>query len=197
MKKLTPAQREQRRKYRQEWIKNNPEKFKAYQAKYRDNNREAVNERARDWTKRNPNYGKQHYVDNKDVYVERGKTSYRKNKAQTPWVLLYRIAKGRAKKANIPFNITPEHLKEIWTDVCPVLNIPLHPNTSTSSRGIPHDNSHTVDRLVPELGYVMGNVKIVSYRANMIKNCGNADEHRKIADYIDAHQSSITQTASL
>jgi hypothetical protein len=43
-----------------------------------------------------------------------------------------------------------------------------------------------LDRIIPEEGYVAGNVNVVSYRANRIKNDGTAEEHLKIADWMDS-----------
>ena len=49
---------------------------------------------------------------------------------------------------------------------CPILGIPLF---RKKGRGYA-DNSPSLDRIKPELGYVTGNVVIVSMRANRIKN---------------------------
>lgn len=92
-------------------------------------------------------------------------------------------ARERAEKANVPFNITINDIS--IPDICPVLGIPI-------SRGIgqAHDNSPTLDRTVPELGYVVGNVEVISRRANTIKSFGTAEEHRLIVVYIDSKVSS-------
>jgi len=37
-------------------------------------------------------------------------------------------------------------------------------------------NQACIDRIIPELGYVEGNVMIISRRANVIKNDATADE---------------------
>ena len=47
------------------------------------------------------------------------------------------------------------------------------------------ESSPTIDRFIPELGYVPSNISIVSLRANQIKSKGTAQEHRQIADWID------------
>lgn len=39
----------------------------------------------------------------------------------------------------------------------------------------------SLDRIDPRKGYVKGNVWIISYRANLIKNDGTAEEHEMIA----------------
>lgn len=68
--------------------------------------------------------------------------------------------------------------------LCPILGIPL--GSMAGGRG-QVDDSPSLDRINPLLGYVKGNVAVISMRANVIKNCGTAEEHRKIADWIEGH----------
>lgn len=70
-----------------------------------------------------------------------------------------------------------------WPKFCPVLGIEL--DYFAESR---QENSVSFDRIDPAKGYVAGNVKIISWRANRIKNDGTAEEHRRIADYIAANE---------
>jgi hypothetical protein len=59
--------------------------------------------------------------------------------------------------------------------VCPVLGIPIivgHKN---------RDHWPSLDRVSCKFGYVRGNVQVISYRANRIKNNGPAEDHEKIA----------------
>jgi hypothetical protein len=65
---------------------------------------------------------------------------------------------------------------------CPILGIEL--DYFAEGR---QENSVSFDRRDSSKGYVKGNVEVVSWRANRIKNDGTAEEHRKIADYIDSH----------
>ena len=55
---------------------------------------------------------------------------------------------------------------------CPVLGIAIDP----AVKGKRTDNSPSIDRLVPELGYVKGNIHIMSWRANRIKNNGSLED---------------------
>jgi len=73
-------------------------------------------------------------------------------------------AKVRAKKAGVPFNLSVDDV--VIPPVCPLLGIALEPNI----RGKRKESSPSLDRKVPSLGYVRGNVWVVSYRANRIKN---------------------------
>ena len=45
------------------------------------------------------------------------------------------------------------------------------------------DNSPTIDRIVPELGYVKGNVVVVSAKANRIKNDATITEILSVYNY--------------
>ena len=132
------------------------------------------------WYAKNPDYNKQYYIREGDRHKESGAANYRRVKDSEPWVLLYRASKERAKTKGWEHNLTIEHLKSIWPTRCPVFGIEL-----SVSRDVAHDASPTIDRLDSNKGYIIGNVNIISYKANVIKNNGTADEHRLIAEYID------------
>lgn len=85
----------------------------------------------------------------------------------------------RAHRAGIPFNLTQEYLDEITPDVCPVLGIALQSN---GRRG-PSDAAASVDRLNPELGYIKGNVIVVSFRANRLRSNSTPEELERIAAF--------------
>jgi hypothetical protein len=70
-------------------------------------------------------------------------------------------AKNRAKRLNVPFNLTIEDI--VIPEMCPILNIPVHRKI-----GLSH-NTASLDRIIPELGYVKGNVWVISQRANRVK----------------------------
>jgi hypothetical protein len=93
----------------------------------------------------------------------------------------FHARKNHAKKHNIPFDITLDYMKEIWTDTCPILGIPL---SWCVQSGHKTDNSPSIDRIFPEKGYVKGNVSWVSERANTIKNCGSAEEHLCVYNFM-------------
>ena len=79
--------------------------------------------------------------------------------------LLY-TARSRAKKSGIKFSITEKDFVPVTH--CPLLGIRL--NFSIRKRGT-SNNSPTIDRITPKLGYVPGNVWVISGKANRIKNC--------------------------
>lgn len=110
------------------------------------------------------------------------------DKAQDPenrkkW-LLDRI-KSKCKKLDIPFDLTLDDL--VIPEVCPVLGIPLKFGIKTANkfrerRGVQTpDDSPSVDRIFPDLGYIKGNIVIVSYRANNIKTNATPEELQQVA----------------
>lgn len=88
-------------------------------------------------------------------------------------------AKVRAKAKGIPFTITTKDI--VIPDVCPVLGVTLTRPDGTS-RG-PGDYSPSLDRIVPELGYVPGNIRVISYRANRIRNDATIEELEAVLRY--------------
>lgn len=51
--------------------------------------------------------------------------------------------------------------------------------------GKSHDNSPTLDRIVPDLGYVPGNVAVISFRANAIKRNATVAELKAVAAWLE------------
>lgn len=92
---------------------------------------------------------------------------------------LWLLAKDRARERGIEFAITAADI--VIPEMCPVFGTRLTPGTPTDK-----DNSPSLDRLDPGRGYVPGNVVVMSYRANRIKNDGTAAEHRAIAAFLEA-----------
>ncbi|UHX60313.1 restriction endonuclease [Ralstonia phage vRsoP-WM2] len=84
----------------------------------------------------------------------------------------------RARKQGVPFSLTKENPPPI-PEVCPVLGIPLR-----RTLGFADDNSPSLDRLIPELGYVPGNVEWMSYRANRIKNDSTYEELERVTAWV-------------
>lgn len=93
-------------------------------------------------------------------------------------------ARSRALRDSVPFDLTLQDLMDVATDECPIFHTPFVWGTSKLGKGRTRPNSPTLDRILPELGYVKGNVAFLSYRANRIKDNGTMQEHYDIADWI-------------
>lgn len=93
---------------------------------------------------------------------------------------LIRYARYRAKKNKLAFNIS---IKDIHVPKkCPVLGIPIFRNTRKNKAA--GDNSPSLDRTNPKLGYIRGNVDVISWRANSLKKNGTLEEFKKIIKYL-------------
>ena len=90
-------------------------------------------------------------------------------------------ARRRAKDNGLPFDLDLDYLMTLPSDTCPVFGIALAWCAGTKIRD---DNAPSLDKIDPALGYVVGNVAWLSWRANRIKNDGTALEHEKIAQWI-------------
>lgn len=86
-------------------------------------------------------------------------------------------AKFRAKKKGVPFELKHGDLK--LPKVCPVLGIPIIPGSKSSK-----SNSPSIDRFIPEKGYVKGNVQVISMLANELKGDDTLEQLRGLGDWI-------------
>ena len=107
-------------------------------------------------------YGKAYFQTEKGLAIAR--YSSRKYAADPAnyWKIRCLHLGNSARSAGVPFNITHEDL--VTPNVCPVLGIPIFRGASK-----PGPNSPSVDRIIPALGYVKGNVRVISYLANTMK----------------------------
>lgn len=86
-----------------------------------------------------------------------------------PRFYMLRGAKQRAKEHGWAFDI---ELGDVYIpESCPVLGIRLQVNA-----GKARDDSPSLDRIDHRLGYVRGNVRVISYRANLLKNNASVQE---------------------
>jgi hypothetical protein len=172
--------------------------------------RDGLNSRCKDcdkkavsrWREENPDKAKastdRWNTENYDLLRSRQKAYYQKNSVQimdqmkqflkdNPEHGLLKLARQRCKKSGVPCTITKEDI--VIPEFCPIFGVRLEFSDMTN-----RDNSPSLDRIIPELGYIPGNVAVISYRANRIKNEGSSDEHRRIADWMDAQTASQIQT---
>jgi hypothetical protein len=88
-------------------------------------------------------------------------------------------AKKRSKKKNLEFNLTLGDLINIKNNTCPILGHEI-----LYKSGIDNKRSASLDRIDPNKGYVPGNVKIVSYEGNSLKNRNNFHSAINMLEYI-------------
>jgi hypothetical protein len=136
-------------------VKNNPEK------------KARRNAQTKEWRKNNPERSREIYQDSDE-----------RKKQKDPIKFLLRQTKSHAKSKGIEFNI--ESTDFVMPETCPVLGIPITPFAKRLAPGTP-----SFDRIDPHKGYIKGNVKIISYRANRLKcDCTDPAELHAVDDYI-------------
>lgn len=107
-----------------------------------------------------------------------------------------RVLKGRALESGIPFDLAPGYLADLWEQqegLCFYTDAPMQVYFGTGRSGSRRD-SLSVDKLVPNLGYVAGNVVLCCSRINTIKQDCTLSEmaewmpgwHKRITDYLAA-----------
>ncbi len=126
------------------------------------------------------------YWKNQKAYVARNRKKL--NEYQKQWyhrmkdsrreILMLAAAKRRAKLQAIPFELSVADI--VIPEVCPVLGIRLQ----TEKRGRMTGASPSLDRLAPELGYVRGNVRVISQRANGLKSDATLAELEAVVRYM-------------
>lgn len=84
-------------------------------------------------------------------------------------------AHSRANLKGVPCTITWKDIE--YVETCPLLEIPLNWGQTTNEGGRNIDTP-SLDRIIPELGYVPGNVCVISTLANMMKSSATSEQLR-------------------
>jgi len=87
-------------------------------------------------------------------------------------------AKRRASERGLPFDLTLDDVLPLPT-TCPIFGRELR------THQCPQDPwAYSLDRIDNSKGYVRGNVAVMSYKANRLKNDGTAEEHEAVARWM-------------
>ena len=92
-------------------------------------------------------------------------------------------ARARAKVKQVDFRITEKDFPHPLPTHSPISGVEL--KYGGGQGRIPADNAASIDRRNSALGYIPGNVFIISFRENTLKRDGTAAELRAIADWMD------------
>jgi hypothetical protein len=154
----------QKREYDRAYYAANRDKTRAYYAANRDKIQERNRQRRADPTKREHD-------------LKRMRERNYANRRADPRIRLLSCAKARAVEHGVPFDLTLHDIA--IPNFCPALGILLTPG-----KGKVGPNSPTLDRITPELGYVRGNVAVISHKANAIKNNATPLELHAVAHWL-------------
>ena len=87
-------------------------------------------------------------------------------------------ARSRSRKLGMVFDIELDDVE--MRDNCPVFGPPLDWGHTRC-----RSDSPSLDKVIPELGYVKGNVYIISHKANRLKNNATKEELQSIVDWLE------------
>lgn len=90
---------------------------------------------------------------------------------------LLTLAQKRSVKYGVPFDLTQEDI--FIPKVCPALGMELKRGVGGSA-----DSSPTLDRHIPKLGYVKGNVAVISSLANRIKTNATTEQVEAVLNWM-------------
>jgi hypothetical protein len=145
LKKYREANREKLREYNKKWSEANPEKVKEKTRKYRRTHPEKVKESIRKWREANS---------------EKYKKQLRKYREDNHLEISMKKAYSRARKNGLDFDLDLEYLEQLFAEcdgICSMTGIKMLYNA-----GYNNPYSMSIDRIVPESGYVKGNIRLIS-----------------------------------
>lgn len=93
--------------------------------------------------------------------------------------------RGRAKAKGIPFSIELEDIEQ--PEFCPVLGVKLQygiNHNTEETKWKKHPDRASFDKLVPNLGYIPGNVFIISLEANRLKSNATVEQIESLLKYM-------------
>lgn len=128
---------------------------KEYQKEYYRKNREKSLSASKKWQVQN----KERFLDTVHRWQERN-----------PEYILWYVARQRAKRTNLEFAITKEDI--VVPEVCPYIGCKL---TTTKGQGRVWTNA-SIDRLDSTIGYVPGNIQVISDLANRMKQDATVEQ---------------------
>lgn len=146
-------------------------------------NRETVSKRSREY-----------YLQNKEQFKLYSTT--RKQAASDNRLMWkdYRLgkmlssAKYRAKQRCLNFNLTMDFLMSIANDNCPVDGLPMDWSVDENKKLQPMLRTPSIDKIVPSLGYVQGNVQIICWQYNSWKRNMSIHDMRTLLSYLRKEQ---------
>lgn len=133
---------------------------------------EEMNKISKKWSDANP-----------EKRAEIGKKAHKKRKEKSRESIIFWQAKTRAKKAGIPFNIEISDI--VIPEFCPVFpEIKLCLTNENT-----WFDSPSLDKLIPSLGYVKGNIRVISFKANAMKQDASWQEIQRLSEWLKAEVS--------
>lgn len=96
---------------------------------------------------------------------------WKRKHTKPEWRLKHLVsaARNRSKVKNVPFDIDNDYIYELYLEndgLCALTGQELD-FTSWGQKGQVNPRAPSIDRIIPSLGYVRGNVRIITYHMNI------------------------------
>lgn len=106
---------------------------------------------------------------------------------------LMAMAKNRAKSKPIDFDLTLDHLLDLWESnggCCELTGIPFV--LGRSDKGVVHPYAPSIDRIEPSRGYTLGNVRLVVYQMNVALSEFGQGQFEELIKHYTAHNHGVS-----
>ena len=112
---------------------------------------------------------REYYQLNREKIAKAQREYFRKYRKIKPLQYALTNIKGKSKKNGLNFDLDLEYLRQLWDDcggICSITGVLM------TLRNSGHNNpySMSIDRIVPERGYIKGNVRLVSLWYNRTRS---------------------------
>lgn len=101
------------------------------------------------------------------------------------------MAKNRSRTKKLAFDLDAEYLFSLWEDQegrCALTGIPFDLE-QWGTKGQVNPNTVSVDRIIPSLGYVKGNVRLITYHLNIALSEFGQEQFKKLAEaFLRSHE---------
>lgn len=136
----------------------------------------------REYYKEWRNKNKEHVKNYREYKYEDYALHMGQERMNKPDRFLLSRAKSRAKKKGLEFNIDKTDIDV--PIICPILGIPIIKEYKKGTKGGPSPNSPSLDRIDNSRGYIKGNVRVISHKANTMKHNATSTELIRFAEWV-------------
>lgn len=161
--------KEDKNRYQRERRASNPTRYRRYQQAWRARNSERYLLQRKTWRERNRNACN---AADRACYAAHKETrrAYKQQRRKlAPYYKLLLGAHARAKQKQLPFNLTREWALATWTGRCAITGLEF--DLTSQGKG-PKQRSPSIDRIIPELGYITHNCRFILHCVNAMKGTG-------------------------
>ena len=144
-------------------------------------NKELEKERRERWRKENPEVFKESQKKSSKKHYEKNKEALHASRAEArasdPCRRILNSSYGNARSRGLEHNIGIADVRAAYPkdNICPILGIPFT-NIRQDKQSKKIGSNPSLDRIDNTLGYIPGNIQVISWRANSMKSDASKEE---------------------